>query len=367
MEITRIEPTILPSRNTGTWLVQTPIASPLSWDPAFHARRDAWMALQETVVIRVETDAGLVGWGQTRGGEATVAVITQHLSKLLLHQDPRAHGVLWDRMVRATWPYGRGGIVSHAVSALDMALWDITAKAVHLPLHTLIGGMAHPRIPVYVTANDWALTDGVRFAGYKLAMPFGPSDGTTGMEQNARLVAEMREHIGRGASLMIDSFAGWDTRYLESMAKKLEPFDVAWFEDPLPPHPLENYEHVRRMLPRIALALGNFEFGPEAVISLMQRGLVDVLQPDITWAGGITGALRILAWAQHLGIPVLWHNAASQPWALHIMAATPGPPAAAELVLTAPYHSLRESLQLDIVDGRVAVPTDPGIGGSGLE
>lgn len=359
MRIEALELQVLPPRNAGTWLEATQIASPLSWDARYRARRADWLGLQETVVVRVWTDRGICGLGVTRGGAAVVAIIRDHFARLLWDTDPLHREMVWERLTRAAIPYGSHGLAFHAVSAIDLALWDVACQHWQAPLQVLLGGAAHHSLPAYATTNDVALTQGVPFAGYKIAVPFGPESGQAGVAGNVALVQQLRAEIGEDAELMVDAFGSWDVAYCLAMAERLKPYRISWWEDPLPPDDEAGYQALRRAAPHLRLARGNFAFAPADVWRLLQSGTVDLLQPDLTWVGGITAGLRIQHWAYVMGVPIAWHNGAMQPWALQLSATTAGQAPWAEVVITGPFAPGGAG-QLwplpDVRDGRVAVP-----------
>jgi len=152
--------------------------------------------------VEISTDKGIKGYGS--GGPGAGYVVEQHLTKLLLNEDPFNVERLWDIMWRSTMSYGRMGVVINAISAVDLALWDIAGKALNMPVYKLLGGETKPRLPAYCTGND--IEQHVEF-GYKrlkLAIPHGPADGRDGMRKNVDLVKRARQALGPDGDIMLD-------------------------------------------------------------------------------------------------------------------------------------------------------------------
>ena len=167
----------------GSWSTnQVEVANPMSIYPEYKATRSLFQpdpGKVPSVTVEISTDKGIKGYGS--GGPGAGYVIDQHLIKLLLNEDPFNVERVWDIMWRSTMSYGRMGVVINAISAVDLALWDIVGKALNMPVYKLLGGETKPRLPAYCTGND--IEQHVEF-GYKrlkLAIPHGPADGREGM------------------------------------------------------------------------------------------------------------------------------------------------------------------------------------------
>ena len=143
----------------------------------------------------METDEGLVGIGGTAPAPAAM-IVEGHFAHLLQGQDPANVGRLWDQMFRASLPYGRKGLPIMAISAVDIALWDLLGKARGVPVYELLGGKLQERLPVYATGNEVAWYQQFGFTSFKLAMPHGPIDGKAGIDRNIALVERTRELAG---------------------------------------------------------------------------------------------------------------------------------------------------------------------------
>jgi len=298
------------------------VASPMSRFPKFGEKRASWMWPTKKVFVRIESDAGEIGWSCTNGGEIVALIVNEHLSRLLTGERADDLSDIWDQMFFSLLPCDRSGFSMMAIAGIDIALWDLTAKTRGCPLVDLLGGPQRDRLPVYATTPQPERQAGRGWCGLKAAAPFGPETGGQGFEANIDYMRRFRDLAGPDVPIMIDAFMAWDADYTLRFAEATEALDLDWIEDPLPPYDLDGMRRVKKGLGnRVRLALGNFTFNRWDCATLLQEGLVDILQPDVAWAGGITETLRILELAQDAGVPVILHNTCEQPWALALAAA----------------------------------------------
>ena len=174
------------------------------------------------VIVKVTTDEGLEGLGTVGVGNGAAAyVIEHHLKPIAMGQNPFDLELLWEKMFRGTLNYGRKGVVLEAISAIDIAIWDILGKATGQPVYNLLGGKTRERIPVYASRLyahqdlDWlaAQADSFRKRGFramKQRFGYGPQDGLPGMRRNVELVRTVRDAVGPDIELMADAYMGWD-------------------------------------------------------------------------------------------------------------------------------------------------------------
>ena len=298
-------------------LATSRVAAPMSRWQKYSAQRSSWAWLTKKVFVRVESQDGAVGWSFTNGGEVVALIIESQLSRLTTNGPIESIPDLWDQMMFAILPVDRSGFVMMAIAAVDIALWDLKAKMEGKSLVELLGGLRQERLTTYATTtNPEALAeDG--WWGLKAAMPFGLEGGAEGMDENVQLMQRFRDVAGADSRIMLDSFMSWDADYTLAFAEKCDSLDLYWIEDPLPPYDLTGFRKIRETAgDSIRLALGNFCFSRWDCELLIREGLVDVLQPDVAWAGGITECLRILDTAEAADIPVILHNTYEQPWAV---------------------------------------------------
>lgn len=286
-----------------------------------------------SVFVEITTDEGLVGLGLGGGGWPGAYVLEHLLKPLLLGQDPAETEHLWERMYRATVHYGQAGIVLMAISGVDLALWDLKGKSAGQPVYQLLGGKVRDRVPVYATvrAPRWAAAQG--YWGIKLGSPFGPLDGKEGMARNEARIAQIREAVGPDFHIMIDCARTWDVAYTVAMARILEPYGIAFIEEPVMPQDVEGYAEIRRQVNSTQIAGGEHAYTYHAARRLLQADALDIIQPDIRWTGGLTDVLRICELAGKHGVAVMPHRG-GMAWALHAIMARPECTLAEGLALT---------------------------------
>ncbi|MBI3698657.1 MAG: hypothetical protein HY238_27935, partial [Acidobacteria bacterium] len=220
------------------------VANPMSIYPEYKAMRSLFQPDPEKLggfAVEIATDKGVKGLGS--GGPAGGWIVENHLTKLLLNEDPFNVERLWDIMWRSTMSYGRMGVVCNAISGVDMALWDLIGNALGMPVYKLLGGETKPngRIPAYCTGNDIDQHLKFGFKRLKLAIPHGPADGREGMKKNVELVKRTREALGPDGDIMLDCWMSWTERYTIEMAELVAPHRVYWMEECLQPHDYEGF------------------------------------------------------------------------------------------------------------------------------
>jgi L-rhamnonate dehydratase len=288
------------------------------------------------LICEVFTDEGLVGVGNAAlAPRVTKEVIDQYLAPLLVGADPWDVEFLWQHMYRRTMAFGRKGIGMVAISAVDIALWDLMAQSARQPVYRLLGGRTKPRIPVYAsrlysTPLDDLATEAAKYRdeGYtamKLRFGWGPTDGAKGMWKNVDLVRTVRETVGDGIDVMADAYMGWTLDYARRMLPLLEPFNLRWLEEPVIPDDIHGYAELKRQ-GRIPIAGGEHEFTLLGFRELIEARAVDYIQFDTNRVGGLTQARKIAALAEAHGIPVIPH--AGQMHNYHVVMASLNSPMA---------------------------------------
>ena len=288
------------------------------------------------LVVEVFTDDGLVGIGNAAlAPQATKQVIDLYLKPLLIGQDPWDTERLWQHMYRRTMAFGRKGIGMVAISALDIALWDVLGKSARQPVFRLLGGRTKKRIPVYASrlyatelgklAEEAKRYKDQGYRAMKLRFGWGPADGAHGMQRNVELVRTVRESIGDDIDLMADAYMGWNLDYAKRMLPLLEPFHLRWLEEPVIPDDVQGYAQLKSYS-RIPIAGGEHEFTLYGFRDLLEAGAVDYIQFDTNRVGGITQARKITALAEAHSVPVIPH--AGQMHNYHVVMASLNSPMA---------------------------------------
>ena len=274
-------------------------------------RFHSWLA------VEVETDAGHVGLGNAAlAPHVAKLIIERHLAPLIIGGDPWDYEHLWQKMYRGTMAWGRKGVAMAAISAVDIAIWDILGKAAGVPVFKLLGGRTKARIPVYASKLysqplDTLAAEAERYkaAGFramKMRFGWGPRDGAAGMRRNVELVKTVREVVGDETDIMLEAYMGWTLDYARRMLPLLAPFNPRWLEEPVIPDDIAGYAELRAMN-IVPISGGEHEFTPRGCAQLLDMRAVDVLQYDTNRVGGITAARKINAIAEAKSVPVIPH------------------------------------------------------------
>lgn len=329
-EVRAVHVTIPPSERPSTsrragWPRDAEVANPMSRYPKYKRHRNLWTPKWGDVWCKVTLEDGTWGLGHTGNGRAVAAVIDDHLGPLLVGEDILASEKIADMLFRMTKPYGSTGLASYAVSAIDLALWDARGKLFEQPVYALLGGPQKERMFCYVTGNDvdWYLELG--FQAIKLACPYGPADGLDGIKKNEEFVAHAREQIGPERELMLDCWMAFDVEYTVRLAEALRPYRLKWMEECLIPEDLGAHSELRQRVPWQTLATGEHWYTYVPFQWTVQHNVVDILQPDIEWCGGVSTCRKIAA-AEMAGVSVILHAGGNTVFGQHFSYATPNVP-----------------------------------------
>jgi L-rhamnonate dehydratase len=269
------------------------------------------------LLVEIFTDSGLVGVGNAAlAPQVTKALIDAYLKPLLTGADPWDTEYLWQQMYRRTIAFGRKGVAMTAISAVDIALWDLLGKDAKQPVYRLLGGRTKERIPVYASRLyamplDELRAEAMRYKaeGYtamKLRFGWGPVDGAAGMQKNVGLVRTVREAVGDAIDLMADAYMGWTLDYAKQMLPLLEPFRLRWLEEPVIPDDIRGYRELKRA-GRVPIAGGEHEFTVFGFRDMLEQNALDYIQFDTNRVGGISQARKICALAESFQVPVVPH------------------------------------------------------------
>ena len=339
-----------------------------------------WIDQRATTLVKITTEDGLVGWGEG----AAASLIDELLAPLVIGGDPMQRAGLWERMFHALYNANIFvGLAGSALSAIDIALWDLAGKATGLPAHALLGGKVRNRVAVYATGLYYTegefpnrLLDEARsyveqgFTGIKTKV------GGLTVEKDVRRVRALREAIGPDVHLMVDANEAYNATTAIRIGHKLADLDLMWFEEPVNAQDIEAYLQVKDALP-MAIAGGEnlrtrFEFK-----DYLARRAYDIAQPDIMHCGGITEMARICSMANAYGIqvnPHVWGSPIMIAATLHLTATLPPCPTARN---PQPYaqepvmefdrtpSTIRQQVcsePFDQRDSYIQVPEGPGLG-----
>src|SRR5579864_737772 len=288
------------------------------------------------LIVEIFTDDGHVGIGNAAlSPQITKHVIDLHLKPLLIGHDPWDSERLWQHMYRKTMAFGRKGIGMVAISAVDIALWDLLGKSAKQPVFRLLGGRTKARIPVYASrlygvelselAAEAKRYKNEGYRAMKLRFGWGPADGAAGMRKNLDLVRTVREAVGDEIDVMADAYMGWTLDYAKRLLPLLEPFHLRWLEEPVIPDDIHGYAELKSH-GRIPIAGGEHEFTLYGFRDLLEARAVDYIQFDTNRVGGITQARKIAALAEAYSVPVIPH--AGQMHNYHVVMASLNSPMA---------------------------------------
>lgn len=341
------------------------VAVPL--DESLRVSGDRTVARRIFNVVRLTTETGLMGVGYAAGGQLIHSAIEHELAPSLLGADPFATEALWAAAYERTGLIGRVGAVLRALSAVDIALWDLKAKAVGLSLARLLGAAEATTVPVYATCGYYRDGRGLEdlsaeIAGYVEAgfravkLKFGNLE----WRDDVARVAAVRRAVGDEVEIAVDANGAYRSgAHAIRVGRALEQLGVRWFEEPLGPESIGGLVEVAAALD-MPIAFGEGEATRWQFRDLIDRGGFDVLQPDVTVVGGISEWIKVAALATSAGLPIAPHFFPE----VHaqLAAATPG-------AFTIEYipaelgnfdRLLREPVRFR--DGVVAVSETPGVG-----
>lgn len=346
-----------------------------------------WTRKRSAVVVKVTTDDGIVGWGEagSSGSAAIATIIATQYRPLVVGRDPFDVEVIWEDLYALTRDGGQKGAAIDAISGIDIAIWDILGKAVGKPIHKLLGGAARSRMLAYATGLYYYDEDPSRIAE-RVAEAAGYVEqgframklkvGGLSLEEDLAHVRAIREAIGPNVALMADANHGYNAFTAVRMARRLGDLDVLWLEEPVLPEDLDGYREVKAAS-SVPIAGGECEYTRFGFKPLLARRAVDIVQPDLGRAGGLSEGKKIAAMANAFQvhcIPHVWGTGLAQAAALHFMATLPVCPPVRNpqplwhlplLEFDRTPNPFRGRIVPDFhlePDGTIAVPTGPGLG-----
>ncbi|MFZ5833532.1 MAG: mandelate racemase/muconate lactonizing enzyme family protein [Planctomycetota bacterium] len=348
---------------------------------------------RKSLLVRIETNNGFVGWGE--GGqygpaEPVAACINHVLAPRLLGRSPHDVGTIWEELYALTRDFGQKGAYIEAISAIDIALWDLKGRSLGVPVCSLLGGAFRTSVAAYATGCYYRGDDvldhhnaletltaearGYTEAGWRILKI---KVGLLPVVADAQRVAAVREAVGQNFALVVDANHAYNAATAIRMGRVLERYDCLFFEEPVPPEDRDGYRRVRHTL-EIAIAGGEAEYTRWGFRDLVVGGCVDIAQPDLCVCGGFSEFQKIAALASTFGVavvPHVWGSGVALAATLHAIASLPPQPHTANPVPLANEpvvefdrnpNPLRDALlrrRIDIdQEGRVPVPQGPGLG-----
>ena len=332
------------------------------FDPRRRRYTGPFSQLVSAIIVVIKTDQGITGFGLGAGGTVAAEIIHGHLRNLLVGTDPRNIELFWDQMYTSGQFYGRRGVFVMALSGIDNALWDIAGKYAGQAVYRMIGGTTKEKVPGYYTSSNPEAGLELGFRHFKMGMRIGVDQGSKGKKRIVETLTEARKTIGPENSLMIDCIGRWDdVDYTIEMAKRLEEVRLCWIEEPLSPDNVMGYAKLVREVKSTRIASGEHEYTRFGFADLLRHNAVEILQPDITWSGGLTSLRRIAAMAAEHDLPIIPHRGGSL-YGLSLVLSTPHCPLAESFGTGDTGTDLMNAMSAPFENGYYYPSNKPGFG-----
>lgn len=357
----------------NTHLLSAKLSQPFAYSRARYDTRTA-------MLVEIVTDQGLVGWGECYGPARITKAVVDELGQMLIGEDALRSEFLWQELYARLRDHGQKGVVIQGLSGIDIALWDLRGKYFGVPAWQLLGGATRTEVQAYATglyrrdSGDPLHYLCEEAAGYieqgfmamKLKVGFG-------VREDAAVTRAIRNTIGEDAALMIDANHAYDAVAAIRLGREVEELDIGWFEEPVPPEDLAGYRAVKAAID-IPVAGGECEFTRYGFREVLTQQAMDIIQPDICAAGGLSECKKIADMAQAFGVrvnPHVWGSgigiAASLQWMATVPTHTPTSlqPVQPLLEFDQTEHPIRQAIIAEPIvqqKGWVQIPNGPGLG-----
>lgn len=352
----------------GAHWIDDRIATPMSRYPGYRgSRRSFGLNVLGTLLVEVEAEDGTTGFGVTTAGEPGAFIVERHLARFAEGAPANQIERIWDQMYSASLFYGRKGLVVNVISAIDLALWDLLGKLRGEPVYSLLGGTVRDEQACYATGPRPDIAQKLGFIGGKMPVQYSPSDGPEGMAKTIAKFQAMREATGADFWLMADCWMSLDLDYATRIGGGLHELGLRWIEEPLLPDDYWGYAELRRRLPpELLVTTGEHEATRWGFRLLLEMGCCDIIQPDVTWCGGITELLKISALADSRKVLVVPHG--SSVYSYHFAITRHNSPFSEFLMMHPDGTEVTPMLSPLLLDepvpqgGRLRLPDIPGFG-----
>jgi D-galactarolactone cycloisomerase len=359
-------------RDVRTYVLEAALAEPFAYSQAWYERRGACL-------VEIVGEDGNSGWGEAFGPARLTAPIVEYYKPLLISEDALATERHWQNLYNRLRDHGQKGLAIEALSAIDIALWDLKGRHLGVSVRRLVGGPLRDRVEAYATGFyrkrhgdplEYLVAEAhervaAGFRAIKLKLGFG-------LDDDARLCETVRNSVGPGIRIMVDANHAYDALGAIRLGRLIEPLDIAWFEEPVPPEDLAGYREVKAALD-IPIAGGEAEFTRWGFRPLIAERLVDILQPDIAAAGGISETKKIADMASAFGVrvnPHVWGTGIALAASLQLIACLPhNPPGLYPIEPLLEFDQSEHPIRMAVIaepivqqDGWVEIPDRPGLG-----
>jgi L-rhamnonate dehydratase len=354
-------------QDAGHW-IDDHIATPMSVYPEYRQSRQSFgLNVLGTLVVEIEADDGTVGFAVTTAGELGAFIVEKHLARFVEGARVTDIEKIWDQMYRSTLFYGRKGVVLNAISAVDLALYDLLGKIRQEPVYALLGGPVRDELTMYATGARPDIAKKLGFIGGKMPLHHGPAEGEEGLRKNLEMIRDMREKVGDDFWLMLDCWMSLDLDYATRLAHGAAEFGLKWIEEALPPDDYWGYAKLKKQVPpKMLVTTGEHEATRWGFKLLLDMECADIIQPDVGWCGGITELTKISAMADANGALVIPHG--SSVYSYHFVITRTNSPFAEFLMMhptaeeVVPMFSPMLLGEPVPVNGKLKVPETPGFG-----
>jgi len=356
-----------------THILEAPLSQPFAFSRAWYDTRTA-------MVVEIETDGGLTGWGECYGPARMTAAVVEAVAPWLIGEDPLRTDFLWQTIYARLRDHGQMGVVIQGLSGIDIALWDIKGRHFGVPCYQLLGGGLRTEIKAYATglyrrkggdpikylAEEAAGYAADGFSAMKLKVGFG-------VDEDALTTRAVREAIGSKVALMVDANHAFDAVAAIRLGRMIEQYDIGWFEEPVPPEDIAGYRAVKDAI-AIPVAGGECEFTRFGFRDILASHAIDIIQPDTCAAGGLSECKKIADMAEAFGVrynPHVWGTGIAIAASLQLLAVLPSQtptslaPLEPMLEFDRTEHPIRQALLIQPIEhvrGVVRVPDAPGLG-----
>jgi D-galactarolactone cycloisomerase len=355
-----------------TYVLEAALSEPFAYSQGWYERRGACL-------VEIVGEDGNSGWGEAFGPPRLTAPIIEFYKPLLIGADALATEAIWQALYNRLRDHGQKGLAIEALSAVDIALWDLKGRHLGLPVHRLLGGPLRRRVAAYATGfyrkrHGDPLSYLVEEAQERVAQSFGAIKLKLGFDfdEDIRLCHAVRRAVGDNIAIMIDANHAYDAAAAIRLGRRIEALDIGWFEEPVPPEDLAGYRAVKAAL-GMPIAGGEAEFTRWGFRPLLVDRLVDILQPDVCAAGGISEAKKIADMANAFGVrvnPHVWGTGIALAASLQLIATLPhNPPGLYPLEPLLEFDQSEHPIRMAVLrqpivqrGGWVEIPDGPGLG-----
>ncbi len=331
------------------------------FDPKRWRNFGPYAQLPAAILVQIRTKDGLTGYGIGGGGAAACLIIEQHLAPMLKGTNALNIELLWEQMFASTSFYGRRGLALQAISGIDLALWDLAGRRANLPVYQLLGGPTAERVKAYYTSNEVERGLKLGFRAIKIHGFETFRDGPTGLKKNVQKILDARKRAGPETQLMLDALCAWDAPYTLELAARAAETKLYFIEEPLLPDDMEGYARLCREIKGPRIASGEHEASIYGFRELIRNRAAHILQPDVTWSGGLTDGRRVAAAAEAAGALLIPHRGGSV-YGMTLLLTSHAPILAESFGTGESGNELMEMLTTKLVDGHYLPPPGPGFG-----